>query len=81
MRKVDKLGRVVIPVYLRERYGIEEESTMEFLDTGDGILMRVVAPSCKVCHGQIPNGASLPLCDECLAAAVKLYRDKENEAN
>ncbi len=32
MRKVDKLGRIVIPLELREKYGLYEGTRIEFLD-------------------------------------------------
>ena len=40
IRIVDGLGRIVIPVSLRKKYGIETADELEVLDTPDGILIR-----------------------------------------
>jgi|GEM_PF-853756 len=36
---VDRLGRFVLPVALRRRYGLEAGAELEVTDTGDGILL------------------------------------------
>ena len=73
MRRVDKLGRIVIPANLRQKYGLTEGTKIEILDVGDGIAVKASECFCKVCHGKIPDGATLPLCDQCIAEAVKHY--------
>ena len=40
IRVVDGLGRIVIPVALRRKYGIETADELEIIDTPDGILVR-----------------------------------------
>jgi transcriptional pleiotropic regulator of transition state genes len=40
LRVVDELGRMVIPVALRRKYGIEKGDELEVLDTPEGILIR-----------------------------------------
>ena len=72
MRKVDKLGRIVIPQELRKKYGLTEGSTIEFLDVGDGVTVKTSDPFCKICHGKISADAKLPLCEECISRAKKL---------
>ena len=77
MRRVDKFGRIVIPMHLREKYGLTEGESIEFLDVGEGVTVRPSSPFCKICQGRITDGTRLPLCDECIAEAVKEY----NESN
>lgn len=36
---VDRLGRVVLPKALRDRYGLAGGAELELTDTGDGILL------------------------------------------
>jgi AbrB family looped-hinge helix DNA binding protein len=36
---VDRLGRLVLPKALRQRYGLEAGAELELTDTGDGILL------------------------------------------
>ena len=73
MRKVDKLGRIVIPQELRKKYGLSEGISIEFLDTGDGITVKSNEALCKVCRGKLSDNPELPLCDACIEKAVKAY--------
>ena len=63
MRRIDKLGRVVIPMELRQKYGLSDGVRIEFVDTGDGVAVRPCEPLCKLCRGVIGEGATLPLCE------------------
>jgi len=71
MRRVDKLGRIVIPMELRKKYGLTEGAEIEFLDVGEGITVRASEPFCKFCRAKISEGATLPLCDRCIAEVMK----------
>ena len=73
MRKVDKLGRIVIPLELREKYGLTEGKEIEFLDIGDGVAVKPYDMFCKICHKKLANNATLPLCDNCIKDAAKHY--------
>ncbi len=66
MRKVDKFGRIVIPMELRQKYGLFEGASIEFLDSGDGITVKSSAPTCKLCGKAISADASIPLCEKCI---------------
>ena len=74
MRKVDKLGRIVIPQPLREKYGLSEGRDIEFVDSGDGITIRAGEAFCRICRAEIPEGSSLPLCDSCIAKVVREHK-------
>lgn len=43
-RKVDGLGRVVIPKELRDNLGIEEKDPLEIFTEGDSIILRKYEP-------------------------------------
>jgi len=47
-RKVDELGRVVIPVELRRTLGIAEGTTLDFQVDGENIVLRKHEKSCFV---------------------------------
>ncbi|MEM5669945.1 AbrB/MazE/SpoVT family DNA-binding domain-containing protein [Bacillus cereus] len=47
-RKVDELGRVVIPVELRRTLGIVEGTTLDFHIEGENIVLRKYENSCFV---------------------------------
>ena len=76
MRKVDKLGRIVIPLELRNKYGLTEGASIEFIDSGDGVTVKSTDPFCKICRVRISEDAPLPLCDECIAKVLESYNEK-----
>lgn len=47
-RKVDELGRVVIPVELRKTLGIAEGTALDFHVDGENIVLRKYEKSCFV---------------------------------
>ncbi|OTW90685.1 AbrB family transcriptional regulator [Bacillus thuringiensis serovar cameroun] len=51
-RKVDELGRVVIPVELRRTLGIAEGTALDFHVDGENIVLRKHGKSCLV-TGQV----------------------------
>ena len=51
VRKVDDMGRVLIPKGMRERYGIKEGDLIEIFDEGDSIVMKKHGRRCVFCHG------------------------------
>ena len=67
VRRVDSLGRLVIPMELRRTLGIKEEDPMEIFTTEDGILIRPYKPGCTCCGSSEDlvefNGVSL--CGAC----------------
>ncbi|MFC5528438.1 AbrB/MazE/SpoVT family DNA-binding domain-containing protein [Cohnella yongneupensis] len=46
VRKVDDLGRVVIPIELRRTLGVD---TLEIFVQGESIVLRKYAPGCTFC--------------------------------
>ena len=72
MRKVDKVGRIVVPKELRKKYGLTEGVSIEFLDIGDGITVKPSDPLCKICRNRIDADAKLPLCDKCISKVKNL---------
>lgn len=43
-RKVDELGRVVIPKELRDNFGIKEKDSLEIFTEGNNIVLRKYEP-------------------------------------
>jgi len=52
VRKVDELGRIVLPVELRRGLNIEEKDSLEIYVEGDRVILRKYAPGCLFC-GQV----------------------------
>ena len=78
MKQIDKLGRIVIPKSLRKKYGLSDGSTVEFLDTGDGIALKLAESHCKICRAKIPKDARFPLCERCIREVME-YGEAEEQ--
>ncbi len=52
IRKVDELGRVVLPVEMRRTLGIEERDPLEISLEGENIVLHKVQCVCIFCGGE-----------------------------
>ncbi|HEX7166613.1 MAG TPA: AbrB/MazE/SpoVT family DNA-binding domain-containing protein [Acidimicrobiales bacterium] len=66
-RKVDDLGRIVLPVELRRLYGIQPGDALEISVEGDAIILRKLAPGCVFCGSphRLRDFKGRVLCAEC----------------
>ena len=76
MRKVDKLGRIVIPLELRKKYGLNEGTSVDFVDEGEGVIVKSSTLFCKICKSKIDEKSELPLCENCITRVVREYKEK-----
>ena len=49
VRKVDELGRIVLPIELRRTMNIEVKDALEIYVDGDQIVLKKYEPSCNFC--------------------------------
>ncbi len=49
IRKVDELGRIVLPIELRRNLDIEERDSLEIYMDGDKIVLQKYSPACIFC--------------------------------
>lgn len=49
VRKVDELGRIVIPIELRRTLGIELRDPLEIYVDAESIMLKKYAPACVLC--------------------------------
>lgn len=68
VRKVDELGRVVIPIELRRTLSIEERDALEIYVDSDKIVLRKYEPACVFCGNanEVTNFKNKNVCKECL---------------
>ena len=52
-RKVDDLGRIVLPVELRRLHGIQTGDALEISVDGDAIVLRKLSHGCVFCGGEV----------------------------
>ncbi|MDF2568445.1 MAG: abrB 1 [Sporomusa sp.] len=69
VRRVDELGRVVIPIELRRTFGIEEKDGLEIYTENDRIILRKHEPACVFCGNadEVTNFKGKNVCKECLS--------------
>ena len=49
IRRVDELGRVVIPIEIRTQFGIDEKDPVEIYVEGSSIILKKYEQSCIFC--------------------------------
>ena len=49
VRKVDELGRVVIPIEIRNQFNIEEKDPIEIYVDGSSIILKKYEKTCLFC--------------------------------
>ena len=49
VRKVDELGRVVLPIELRRNLNIEEKDALEIYVDGNTVILKKYEPDCIFC--------------------------------
>ena len=50
IRKVDELGRVVIPIEIRNQFNIVEKDPIEIYVDGSSIILKKFEPNCIFCR-------------------------------
>ena len=55
VRKVDELGRVVLPIELRRTLNIDIKDSLEIYVENDSIILRKYEPSCIFCGSSCLN--------------------------
>ncbi|MDP5277251.1 AbrB/MazE/SpoVT family DNA-binding domain-containing protein [Chengkuizengella axinellae] len=73
VRKIDELGRVVIPMELRRTLGIAEKDPLEVYTTGNSIVLKKYEPGCEFC-GDLDIKLILhdkKVCGKCAANVVE----------
>lgn len=68
VRKVDELGRIVLPKELRRTLDIEEKDALEIYTEGEQIILKKYAPTCIFCgEGKdVINFKGKNICKNCL---------------
>lgn len=75
IRRVDDLGRFVIPKELRDTLGIKEGDSLEIFTKGNTVMLRKYQPGCIFC-GDLVVGRHYKgkcICKKCIGA----IRDRE----
>lgn len=73
VRKVDELGRIVIPMELRRGLGIGEKDPLEIFVDGEHILLKKYEPGCIFCGDldALKTHQGKLICGACATAVAK----------
>ena len=68
VRKVDELGRIVLPIEIRRTLGIETRDAVEIFVDGESIVLKKYEPSCVFCGdaGDVVFFMDKRVCRACL---------------
>ena len=68
VRKVDELGRVVLPIELRRTLGIDVKDPLEIFVDGECVILRRYEPACTFCGSadSVNNFQGKNVCNECV---------------
>lgn len=80
VRRVDELGRVVLPIELRRTLSISDKDSLEIYVDGEKIILKKYEPACIFCGNandvEIFHGKNV--CRDCLR---ELAAESETEAS
>ena len=74
VRKVDELGRIVLPIELRRTLNIDEKDALEIYVDGSSVILRKYQPSCVFCGeaDDVVVYRGKNICRSCLKELEKL---------
>ena len=68
VRRVDSLGRIVLPVELRDLLEISKDTPLEMFVDGRSICLEKFTPKCVFCGEKASHvHAAQDICDNCLS--------------
>ena len=78
VRKVDELGRVVIPIELRNQFQIAEKDPIEIFVDGSSIVLKKYEKSCLFCGNtkKLVTYKDKLICNKCLKKKKNLKDDE-----
>lgn len=81
VRRLDELGRIVLPIDLRRKLDICERDSLEIFTDGDTIVLKKYQPSCIFClnAGELTNFNGKNICSECIESFAKLHDEKTSK--
>ena len=78
IRRVDELGRVVIPIELRTQFGISEKDPMEIYVEGSSIVLKKYEPNCIFCGNskKLVEFEGKSICKKCANNICSISEDE-----
>lgn len=79
IRKVDELGRIVIPIEIRNKFDISEKDPIEIYVDGSSIILKKYEPNCVFC-GNTKNLVTYKdklICSKCAQQIAGLEKKED----
>lgn len=75
VRKVDELGRIVLPIEMRRTLDIAEKDALEIYVEGTSVILKKYKPSCIFCDSNkdIIQFKGKNICPKCLRELTDLH--------
>ena len=70
--KIDRLGRIVIPIEDRKALNLKEGSLVEISRENGVISITLHGACCKLCGAELDNTSDIYLCLDCIKAVKRL---------
>ena len=79
IRRVDELGRVVIPIEIRNKFQIAEKDPIEIYVEGSSIILKKFEPNCIFCGStkDLVEYKDRLVCSKCAENLSQLKENKE----
>ena len=73
VRKIDAVGRIVLPIELRKTMNITDDSSLEIFVDDDKIVLKKYQPACIFCNedDNVVLYKGKNICTNCIDALVK----------
>lgn len=68
IRKIDELGRLVLPIEIRQILDIKEKDPLEISLKDDGVFIKKTIPSCIFCNSttKLKTFSEKNICTDCI---------------
>jgi transcriptional pleiotropic regulator of transition state genes len=79
VRKVDELGRIVLPIEMRRTLDIAERDALEIYVEGNSVILKKYKPSCIFCDSakDVTNFKGKNVCPKCLRDMADFVQKQE----
>ncbi len=72
VRKLDNMGRIVLPAEYRKKTGIDDFAEVRITEKDGKIIIEKLAPCCKICGAEKNLNKEMEICEECIAKIKSL---------
>lgn len=67
IRKIDVLGRIVLPAEYRKKTGMDDLAEVQITEKDGKIIIEKLAPNCKICGTEQNLNKEMEICEDCIA--------------